>query len=227
MSGNSLQRVREPLSVTELKFVTWIEQFWNQNHKFPAEMTIRSRWGEALVDYKETLNKPVFIEALSNRGITMPADGTIPDELTAEQIAAVSLILDYSDKRSHNTKLRSLGLSPTKWAGWLKNPVFKTYLHNLSTRNLDDALHVAHEGLLKATERGDVNAIKYYMELTGRFSEDAGQQQNFKVMIQRIIESIQRHVKDPDVIRLLAADFDVIMQGGIPSNVPVLEKGSI
>lgn len=223
MSGNSLPV--QPLTLPELRFVNWIEQHWNKYKKFPTTVIIRERWPD--IDYMSVMANPTFIEALSNRGIQAPLSDGLPDELTQEQVAAVGLVLDYADKRSHNTKLRSLGITPGKWQGWLKNQVFKDYLHTLSTHSLEDALHVAHTGLISATERGDVNAIKYYMELTGRFSSDSGQTQNFKVMIQRIVESVQRHVKDPDIIRLLASDFEVIMRGEIPQTTPVLDRGAI
>lgn len=219
------QGTRRPLSMPELRAVTYIEQFWNQNGKFPAYGHIRSKLKG--VDPQELMGDPTFLAALSNRGIRVPVGGMIPDELTAEQIAAVGMVLDWHDSRSHNAKLRSLGISNIKWQGWLKNPIFKEYLHSLSTRNLDDALNVAHEGLIKATKKGDVNAIKYYMELTGRFSGDSGQTQNFRVMVQRMVETIQRHVKDPDTIRLIAADFEIIMSGGAPVTNPMLDRSAI
>lgn len=227
MSGNSLQTAgpKAPLSIGQLQFVNWVEQHWHRYGKFPTVVTIQKNFPE--LNVSATLAHPTFVEALSNRGIKAPLSEGIPDELSPEQVAAVALILDYGDKRSHNTKLRSLGITPGKWQGWLKNEVFKDYLHVLSTQNLDAALHVAHNGLINATERGDVNAIKYYMELTGRFSSDSGQNQNFRVMIQRLIESIQRHVKDPDVIRLIAADFEVIQKGEAPQTAPVLDRGAI
>lgn len=226
MSDISVQDAapRRPLSIKEFQFVNWVEQKWNLERKFPTIQMIRQRWDEEIV---QSLSEEIVIIALSNRGVKIPQIGDQPQELTDEQVAAVGLVLDYGDKRSHNTKLRSLGITPTKWNGWLKNETFKNYLHALSSRSLDDALHVAHTGLIHATERGDTNAIKYYMELTGRFSGDAGQEQNFKVMLQKMVETIQRHVKDPDVIRLIANDFKVIMDGGVPNTVPVLDRSSI
>lgn len=224
MSDNSLPEIKRPLSVTELRFINWVEQYWNKYQKFPRIGVCNERWSEELGNIIQVLSTPVVIRALTNRGIKVPSEQGMPDELTDEQVAAVSLILDYSDKRSHNTKLRSLGITPAKWQGWLKNEVFKDYLHTLSANGLSDALHVAHTGLIHATERGDTNAIKYYMELTGRFSSESASTQNFKIMISRIIEAVQRHVKDPDVIRLIAADFKVIVEGGTPETNPVLMK---
>lgn len=220
MSGNSLPNRR--LNWTELDLLNYCEQQWNMRHKFPSMVTLRKRFED--LDIDQVLSDEFIIRALSNRGITVPSVDHRTDELTSEQVSAVALVLDYNDKRSHNTKLRSLGITPAKWNGWLKNEIFKKYLHTLSAKGLEDALHVAHTGLINATERGDVNAIKYYMELTGRFSGDTGQTQNFKVMVQRIVESIQRHVKDQDTIRLIANDFDVILKGGIPDTNPILIK---
>lgn len=214
-------RVR--LSTEQLRLVNYIEQHWQRHGKFPLIPTLENNFPGAAQDVAE----PHVVAALVNRGVKVPKPDAIPDELTEEQVTAVSLILDWTDHRSHNTKLRSIGVTPTKYQGWLKNPVFKEYLHSLSAQSLDDALNVAHEGLVKATAKGDVNAIKFYMELTGRFSSDTGQSQNFRVMIQRMVETIQRHVKDQDTIRLIAADFEVIMRGEQPATVPVLDRGHI
>lgn len=212
---------KRPLTLEQLRFVNWAEQYWNLHKKFPPVGTYKAKYPS--IDLSDDLVQL----ALSNRGIILPMGEEVPSELTSEQVAAVSLILDYGDKRSHNVKLRSLGITPTKWHGWLKNEIFKNYLHSLSANGLEDALHVAHTGLLNATERGDVSAIKYYMELTGRFTEEAGQNQNFKVMVHRLGEAIQRHVKDPEVINMIAADFEIIMQGKVPNSVPVLNRGDI
>lgn len=214
---------RTPLSMGQLELINWVEQYWNQNGKFPPVGSIRRRFP----DCERQLTEDTVQLALANRGIRVPIGDAFPSELTQEQIACVSLVLDWGDRRSHNTKLRSMGVTPTKWQGWLKNQIFKDYLHSLSAQNLDDALHVAHEGLVNATAKGSVDAIKYYMQLTGRFTEDAGQMSNYKVLVQRMVESIQRHVKDQDVIRLIASDFEVIMRGETPQTNPVLDHGAI
>lgn len=214
---------RTPLSMLELQVINWVEQYWNEHGKFPPVGTIRSRFP----DGPDVLERESVRVAMANRGISVPIGDEFPTELTQEQLACVSVILDWSDRRSHSAKLKSMGVTATKWAGWMKNSIFRDYVHSLSTRNLEDALHVAHEGLVNATSKGSVEAIKYYMELTGRYTADSGQMANFKVMVQRMVESIQRHVKDQDVIRLIAADFEVIMRGDTPVTQPVLDRGAI
>lgn len=223
MSEAVPQPRRIPLSMEQLQLINWIEQYWNQHGKFPPVGTLRSRFPHCEDDLAF---EPVRV-ALANRGIRLPIGDAYPSELTEEQVACVAVVLDWSDRRSHNVKLKSMGVTPTKWNGWMKSQVFKDYVHSLSARGLDDALHVAHEGLVNATAKGSVDAIKYYMELTGRYSSDTGQMANFKIMVQRMVESIQRHVKDQDVIRLIAADFEVIMKGEIPQTVPVLDRSAI
>jgi hypothetical protein len=223
MTEVASQPRRVPLSKDQLELISWVEQYWNQHGKFPPVGSIRSRFPYCDDDLAL---EPVRM-AMANRGIRIPVGDTYPSELTQEQLACVAVVLDWSDRRSHATKLKSMGVNATKWNGWMKNPVFKEYVHGLSTRNLDDALHVAHEGLVNATAKGSVDAIKYYMELTGRYTSDSGQMANFKVMVQRMVESIQRHVKDQDIIRLIASDFEVIMKGETPQTQPVLDRSSI
>jgi hypothetical protein len=192
----------EPLTLDEIKLVNKVEQYWHIKREFPPE---------DFFDNKLILNKPAFKRAMSMRGILMPS----PDnDLSSEQMAAILVITNYLDKRSQAAKLKSLGVTPQQWQGWLKDHKFKTYLHNISSSTFEDALPTAYEGLLKKVEAGDVNAVKFYMEVTGRYTEDAGQVQNLKIIVARLIEVIQRRVKDPELLRAISSDFNTVLTGG-------------
>jgi hypothetical protein len=163
------------------------------------------------------LRNPTFRTALINRGIKIPVEpGQRIRDLTDEQVAAIATVLNFEDKRSRSAKLKSLGISPVQWMGWMKEPKFKKFLHQLSRENFQDSVHVAHEGMLRAVDRGDTNAIKFYMELTGRYTQSTPSEQNIRIILARVIESIQRHVQDPDILRAIATDFDAIMRGEVP-----------
>jgi len=193
----------DPLNVTEIKLVNRVEQFWHLKRTFPPD---------DFFDDKSILNKPAFKRAMSMRGIVM---SNHESGLTAEQMAAILSVTNYLDKRSQASKLKALDISNIKWQGWLKEPNFKAYLHSISSDTFNDALHTAHEGLMKKVEAGDVNAVKFYMELTGRYTENSGQIENMKVIIAKLIEVIQRRIKDPELLRAISTDFNTVLTGGV------------
>lgn len=215
---------RKPLSAYQLDIINWIEQRWSIDGKFPPVDEFKKKFGNDFI-LEEHLGNDTFIIALRNRGIEISVINPYapPDGLTTEQVAAVSLILDHTDRRSRAAKLKSLGISSVKWNGWMKNPVFKDYVHTLSAQIFGDSIDLAQEGLLKSVERGDTNAIKLYYELTGRHTADSGTVQNLKIVLARIVESVSRHVKDPEVLRAISSDFETIMAGGVPEAIQPAE----
>lgn len=200
-----------------LQVIGWIEQYWLTRGKFPPVGRIKETYPR--FNLKNALKHNTFRLALDNRGITIPPDTLLEGEiervadLTNEQIAAISVYVNFADPRSRTRKLSEMGIPPSKWNGWLQNKNFTDFLHELSTRNFTNSLSVAQEGLLKAVDRGDTNAVKLYMEMTGRYTANSGQNQNVRVIVARVVESIQKHVKDPNVLRAIANDFEVIMRG--------------
>lgn len=200
-----------PLTSTEINVVNYVEQYWHRKNEFPPVGNLKGKFPDLNVG--ELLKHPTFNLSMLNRGIVVP-DTSLPDELTREQVAAALKYLDINDTRSLTSKLKEIGLSTTQWYGWMKQPAFKNFVQGSMTKDFDENLHVAQQGLMKAIDRGETHAIKFYYELTGRHNGDTNNIGNIKVVLAQIIETIQRHVKDPDVLRAISQDFDVILGGG-------------
>lgn len=202
------------LTTNELTLISYIEQKWHQDGKFPNPEIIENKFD---VDIRDLiLNKAVFKKALDNRGIRYPnyALGDIDlEDLSNEQVSAVITILNLEDKRTRAAKLKDLGLTVQQWNGWMKDPKFVEFLQETSAKNFHAALDKAHEGLTRSIERGDVNGIKLYMELTGRHNTATPTMQNVQVLLQRVVEVIQKHVKDPQLLRAIGEDFERVMNG--------------
>lgn len=211
------------LNGEQIQVIYYIEQYYLKNSKFPPVGVFLNRF--PFFDLKFNLEADeLFVEALNNRGIVVPIKldepSDIPREITPEQVAAITSVINFEDKRSRASKLRSLGIEPSKWSAWIRNPTFKNFLHSLSVQNLEGSLHVAHEGILKSVEKGNIDAIKFYLEWSGHYKpEEEGANNNYKLVISRLIESIQRWVKDPDILSLIGNDFDLVMKGLNPSSV--------
>jgi hypothetical protein len=200
------------LTQDEIQVLHHVEAYWNLHGKWPATFPRKNIPPVGSFVLEESLQKQKFIKGLKNRGIALPhADLTLTDE----QLAAILAVVNIDDRRSRSAKLKDMGIAAATFAGWMKNPEFKQYLHSLSAQTFEDAIHVANEGLLKAVDKGDVNAIKYYNELTGRVVSP--EVHNARVLISRLVQVIQTHVKDQGTLNLIARDFDSVMRGEEPS----------
>lgn len=216
-SNDSIDRacmvvLMDPLSPVELEALYYIEEYWLDKREFPARLLLRKRVPE--FDLDDALKKLSFQIALNARGIHYKENG----DLTDQQVAAIATVTNWSDRRSRNAKLHGLGITAAMWNGWLRNPSFKRLLHKVAADGFDSEDITAQEGLTKAMARGDTSAIKFYMELTGRYRPGAdANTQNLMQVVSLIVESIQRHVKDPEVFAAIASDCDSIMNGkGLP-----------
>lgn len=202
------------LTSHEMHVISWIEERWQRDREFPTIQDFKSSWGKT-VKMSSFLMNPVVQLALRNRGIKAPkSENEVPNALSQEQLAAILVVLDYTDKRSMATKLRQMGLNSTKWNGWMRNPVFKEYLQSISADNFKDALYVAQTSLVKSVESGDVNAIKYYMGVTGADGANTQTLENFRIIISKLMEALTVRINDDMLLRQISDDFSKILSGG-------------
>lgn len=207
----------KPMTTEMLKGLQVIELNWHEKRKFEAPVGFKLH---------TALQNESFKRALANRGIRLPRDpvddgdlveGKTPPSITQQQTAAVLTVVNFNDKRSRTTKLRDLGIKVATWNGWLKDEAFRTFYFSQAAQQFGDALPIAQEALVKAIEAGKVEGIKYYMELTGNgpaSTEATGQ--NVRMVIQRLVEVLQLHIQDPDVLGAIGMDFDRVLKGEVP-----------
>lgn len=207
-------RNTEPLTPSEALSIPYIEQFWHKHGYFPPPTELRKR---GVDNVNAMCQKPIFMKAMESRGISIPASVDAPVDLSKAQLAAIITMTDYLDRRNAASKLKLLGLTTTQWNAWMRDEKFKKYVHELSAKNFSDSIHMAQVGLSKKLEDGDVNAIKYYYEVTGRFQgADSGNVQNIRLIITKLVEVLQRRIKDPQLLGEIGRDFEIILSGGTP-----------
>ena len=200
------------LSIDEIKVINWIEEWWLRKDSFPPVGAFKEHWPEFILD--SSLKNELFLKALDNRGIRISAQD---DTLTNEQLAGIAVIANFRDTRSSTAKLRSLGITWTKWQGWMKDRHFRDFLKDLAGFNFKESMDVVQAGLLRSAEKGNVDAIKFYLEITGEYTQESQEVVNLKMVLARVLEAVQIHVKDPNVLRNIATDFERILSGGVPT----------
>lgn len=151
--------------------------------------------------------------------------------LTELQYTTAVIMLDLRDTRSQSKKLAECGVSTTKYNSWLRDATYQNFVRTLSEKMLGDNQHEAHYALLGKVRAGDMGAIQYYNKLTGRFNDSPASSGSLdtRALLTRIIEAIQKHVRDPEVQQAIADEILSYTQANgiasavldIPYQIPV------
>lgn len=185
-----------------LQLVTIIDYEWNLKGDWSVDGLVKE-YGYTEDEVRTYLQNPAAVGALEERGITalqiVTVTGHKPDKkvakLTPIQLVVANKLLDLYDTRSPRKKMQDLGVSSAQYSSWMRDPEFSSYLQQRAESMLGDTQHEAMLALMDKVQAGDLNAIKYYHELTGRFTpassrevgSNAGDLQN---MVIRIIEIV-------------------------------------
>jgi YesN/AraC family two-component response regulator len=166
------------------------------------------------VHIEELKNSELFQASMEVRGLTFNDE---PNKLTAKQMAAASVMLNLTDRRSDEKKLRDIGVSTEEFTNWLQDNQFAEYMRERSELMINNSVHLAHMGLLRGVNQGNTASIKLYYELTGRYNPNEEQNVNIRILIAKMLEVIQKHVRDPNTLNQLAVEFSQIaIEAGAP-----------
>ena len=231
------------LSADEYDLLTFLEQYYLTQQGLPSSSVLGSL-GLDEVLYLGALKKPEFRDALEQRGVPSKIfAGVLPttsDEkvsswkdhsLSEEQLLCANAVLDSTDNRSRRKKLAELGISTQKYEQWMRDPVFSSYLRTRAEALLVDSAHESHLALVDRVKSGDVSAIKYYNELTGRYvqaSSRNGSSTDVRMVLLRVIEVLQRHL-EPETLAIVGHELLQLVEGGssdtvVPVPTPARER---
>jgi hypothetical protein len=210
------------LTAAEWDVICAVEQFWNENKCFPSSNTISELTSLEKEDVEDIIQnsrcKKRFTALGINPELAPQNDKLSPKEnrLSYEQLAVAGVILNPFDTRSRVQKLKSLGIPPATFQGWMKSRKFSTYLKDRSEEMFGDALPMMQDSLVRAGMNGNVPAIKLYMEMQGRYNSRTNESiQDFRMLVHRLIEVLQKHIRDPVVLQAISEEIRAINDPGI------------
>lgn len=208
----------------------YIEAYVHKNRRPPkvSELQEYSKLHlEHVYNLLENPHSPLSVR-LERRGLPTPispeVDGVnagtgYESWLTPQQVAAINCIIDFRDIRTVDKKLEQIGISTQKYRGWLTDPQFKTYLMSRAEAAIQNYVPEMHGKVIELAQDGDMKAIKLFYELAGRVdrSPKAAQVQvnnfNQNETFTKLVEAVQRHVKDKKVLAAIAREFDQLTGG--------------
>lgn len=130
--------------------------------------------------------------------------------LTARQHMALLVITQPFDGKNFTARLREAGITSHEYRAWMQNPLFAGAVAKMSEETLANAQHLSHEALIKGLNRGDIKAVQYYNEMTGRYNPAKEAALDVKAVLVSVLEIIQRRVKDPETLDLIATDMQML-----------------
>lgn len=167
-------------TATATELVSRIEVAYNFTATLPTFEALLEDWEGNEAELRsiliEDVNKKLELRGLPQyrfETIKVPKIKT-PSEYDPLFILACNRILSVTRSDSFQARikeLKPLGITQSTWDGWMKNPRYSEYALNLFNQHFDKDLNLqADIALSKKIQEGDMVAIKFYKELTGRFN---------------------------------------------------------
>lgn len=226
------------LSTEDLDFISLMDQFWAINGRLMTEEESVERYLFEEGEFAGLIGKESVRNALEQRGISgkalakhsppvgnqkVPGPSWVDSALTPHQLLVANAMLDLVDTRSEKKKLQDLKVSTKTYAKWLADPVFYNYMRERAEALLGTTQHEAHLALIDKVKAGDLGAIKYFNEITGRFISQSGQfgttvnvglggnkSESRQILIE-VLEIIQDEVTDPETAVRIADRFKMLI----------------
>lgn len=212
------QEEYDPEGLTEEEeFLNFLEQYWYTYGAVPTKARAEEL-GIPVALWQSSFSNSEFRKQCLERGISLRGlelDLDLPPEpiwrqqmLTEEQLTVANVLLDLTDNRSAKKKLQDLGISTAKYESFKKDPTYQAYVQSRAESLLGENQHEAHIALVDRVRSGDMSAIKYYNEITGRYVPSRGESNiNVTLILMQMLEIIQRHVRDLGTQELIAQEF--------------------
>jgi hypothetical protein len=228
------------------ELVTYVHAYLLRHNELPSPTSFKLKYGLDLTlqDLVERFNEPLQSRGLPQYELPVPkfeapALPDLPDDkLTPAQlelkvetekaqaiprlppvgVIAAHLISDVGDKRSKAAKLKSLDLTTADWEGFMLNPEFADFFHDLIDSKFRSYSTSAKVGLGKLIESGELNAIKYYHEFTGEFKPQQQEVVNLQMIIAQLMELLATFVSVDQLSQIADRMEGIIAGNGIKSN---------
>lgn len=201
------------LTDNEWDVICFIEQFYVRESKFPPLSKIVEYTKIEQVEIVDILNSPLVRESLDNRGIEWRIVKN--DYLSPRQIACIETLLNIADERSITKKLQALGIAMSTYQGWKRNPIFMD-AYRQSARDLyGRSIPELHQTVIKRAIDGDAYMMKTALAISGEWDDKRSvEAMNIQFVLMKVLEVIQKHIQDPDVLNSIAGEFDQVLNPG-------------
>jgi hypothetical protein len=153
-----------------------------------------------------------FQKALEARGIKTVAN----PNLTLRQETFLQAYLNPLNLKPPQALAKQMKISLAELDGWMRDKHFAGAFSAKSEDNLKKYIPIADQALGQLVQSGDMKAITFLNQLTGRFDPNARANLDVPSLLMHVQDIILRHVRDPITKRNIARELVALAQGHSP-----------
>lgn len=203
--------------------VAGVSAAYSMKRRVPTMAEIEAHCNNKPKTIARVISTPEFKALMKVRGFPMEEG----PKLSPEQVFAVSIITDPTNKKPLAAKLKQAGITYPQYRAWLKQEHFREYVTKLTEDMITEHIGDVHTRLTEKATNGDIQAIKLYYEITGRHDPQRQQMVDLQGVIGLLLEIITRYVTDTNALRAITADVELVMAGGVPNALTSMDLGRI
>lgn len=193
---------------------------WVDLKRLPDPVDV-ARYGANVARVREVMKHPSFTAAMQAQGVPFQETGG----LTAEQLLLMQILTNPTDKRDLKAKLKQAGVTYLQYRAWMRQEVFASYMMRTAEGMLTDHIPDFNTVLTQKALAGDLNALRYANELSGRHDPNRQQVLDLQVIVSRLLDIITRNVTDTETLTRISNEFALVM-GSTQSGPPAI-RGEI
>lgn len=150
-----------------------------------------------------------FQRALADRGIKTTSN----PNLTLRQENFLQAYLNPLNLLTPQVLAKRMKISVNEIDGWMRQKEFAAAMVAKSEDNLKKYLPMADAALGQLVQQGDMKAITFINQMTGRFDPNAKQNLDVPALLMQVQDLILRYVPDPIAKRNIARELIALAQG--------------
>lgn len=100
---------------------------------------------------------------------------------TGKKLKMARMLADPEQTGSITELCAKVGVARTTFYDWIGDDDFRGYVDSLIERYTDSELSRVWKALMRLIDRGDIQAIKLYFELKGKYKDGVGKKENHSV----------------------------------------------
>lgn len=156
-----------------------------------------------------------FQRALADRGIKTTSN----PNLTLRQENFLQAYLNPLNLKQPAVVARQLKIGALELDGWMREKHFAAAMEAKSADNLKRFIPLADQALGQLVQQGDMKAITFVNQLTGRFDANARNGVDVPALLLQVQDIVLRHVRDPITKRNIGRELVALAAGSGPLSV--------
>lgn len=150
-----------------------------------------------------------FQRSMADRGIKT----TKNPNLTLRQETFLQAYLNPMNLLTPQVLAKRMKISVNELDGWLRQKEFASAFAVKAEGNLKNYIPIADQALGQLVQQGDMKAITFLNQLTGRFDPNAKANLDVPALLMQVQDIVLRHVLDPAAKRNIARELIALANG--------------